>query len=203
MPARREPSNTLKPHLNSDLSDSKITRILTFDHSSLSTHAIASEVTCSQSTICRVLHTYDYKTFNARDRTRICKRKTTEYEDRILTRTAKANDNQAYRDIIYMSGIKVSTDTLCRRLKEIDLYSRIRRQKPVLKPAHKAAHLHWARKYQHWTVEDWKWVIWSDESSIILGRKSRRRRCIRKKGQAFLARHCDGTVKSGKITIMV
>ena len=46
-------------------------------------------------------------------------------------------------------------------------------------------------------------VIWSDESSIVLGRKSRRGRCIRKKGHAYLARHCDGTVKSGKVTMMV
>ena len=46
-------------------------------------------------------------------------------------------------------------------------------------------------------------VIWSDESSIVLGRKSRRRRCIRKKGQAYLRRHCDGTMKSGRVSIMV
>jgi DDE superfamily endonuclease/Transposase len=102
-----------------------------------------------------------------------------------------------------MSGIKVSRNTLHRRLKEINLYSRIRRRKPVLQPRHKAARLHWARKYQNWTVQDWMRVIWSDESSIVLGRKTRRRRCIRKKGHAHLARHCDGTVKSGKITMMV
>ena len=203
MPSSRQSSTTPKPRLNSHLSDSEIARILTLDHNGFSTRAIASEVTRSQSTVCRILRTCDYKTFDNRDRTRIRKRKTTEYEDRILTRTAKVNDDQAYRDIIYMSGIKVSPNTLRRRLKEIDLFSRVRRQKPVLKPQHKAARLRWARRYQNWTVEDWKRVIWSDECSIVLGRKSRRRRCIRKKGQAYLARHCDGTVKSGKVTIMV
>jgi hypothetical protein len=55
----------------------------------------------------------------------------------------------------------------------------------------------------NWTIEQWIRVIWSDECSIILGRKSRRRRCIRKQGHAFKKRHCDGTVKSGKISIMV
>ena len=203
MPACRQRSDASKPRSNSHLSDSEIAKILTLDHSGLSTRAIASEVMRGQTTVCRVLQTYDYKTFNACDRTRISKRKTTEHEDRILIRAAKANDDQAYRDIIRIAGIKVSPSTLKRRLKEVDLYSRIRRKKPVLKPSHKAARLLWARKYQHWTVEDWKRVIWSDESAIVLGRKSRRRRCIRKKGQAFLARHCDGTVKSGKITMMV
>src|SRR5271170_8124339 len=203
MPSRQQCPIASKPWPNSHLSDSEIAKILALHHSDLSTRAIASEVARSQSMISRILRTYDYKTFNARDRTHITKRKTTEREDRILTQVAKANDDQAYRDIIYMSGIKVSRNTLHRRLKEIDLYSRIRRQKPVLKSSHKAARLYWARKYQHWMVEDWKRVIWSDESSIVLGRKSHRRRCIRKKGQAFLSRHCDGTVKSGKVTIMI
>jgi len=161
MPPSRQSSTTPKPRLNSHLSDSEIARILTLDHNGFSTRVIASEVTRSQSTVCRILRTYDYKTFDNRDRTRIRKRKTTEHEDRILTRTAKMNDDQAYRDIIYMSGIKVSPNTLRRRLKEIDLFSRVRRQKPVLKPQHIAARLRWARRYQHWTVEDWKRVIWS------------------------------------------
>ena len=136
-----------KPRPNSHLSDSEIAKILALDHSGLSTCAIASEVVCSQSTVSRILQTYDYKTFNGRDRIRIRKRKTTEHEDRILTRVAKANDDKAYHDIIYMSGIKVSRKTLRRRLKEIDLYSCIRHQKPLLKPLHKAAHLRWAKKY--------------------------------------------------------
>ena len=147
MPSSQQSSTTSKPRLNSHLSDSEIARILTLDHNGFSTRAIASEVTRSQSTVCRILRTCDYKTFDNRDRTRIRKRKTTEYEDRILTRTAKVNDDQAYRDIIYMSGIKVSPNTLCHRLKEMDLFSRVRRQKPVLKPQHKAARLRWARRY--------------------------------------------------------
>lgn len=44
-------------------------------------------------------------------------------------------------------------------------------------------------------------VIWSDKSSIVL--RQRRQRCIRKKGQAYLRRHCDSTVKSGRVSIMV
>ena len=203
MPVRQKSPIASKPRPNSHLSDSEIAKILALDHSGLSTRAIASEVVCSQSTVSRILQTYDYKTFNSRDRTRIRKRKTTEHEDRILTRVAKANDDKAYHDIIYMFSIKVSRKTLRHRLKEIDLYSRIRRQKPLLKPSHKAARLRWARKYQHWTVEDWKKVIWSDESSIVLGQKLYRHRCIRKKGQAFLSRYCDRTVKSGKVTIIV
>ena len=128
-----------------------------------------------------VLKTYNYETFKTRDLSWIRKRKTTEHEDRILTRTARAHDDEPFHDIITQSGINVSQTTPRRRLKEVELFSRIRRRKPVLKPQHRRARLQWARKHLNWTFEDWIRVIWSDESTIILGRKSRRRRCIRKR----------------------
>jgi len=46
-------------------------------------------------------------------------------------------------------------------------------------------------------------LIWSDECSMVLGRKCRRRRYIRKKGDALKKRHYNGTIKSEKITIIV
>jgi hypothetical protein len=44
-------------------------------------------------------------------------------------------------------------------------------KKPGLKAAMKEARLAFALKYEHWTLEDWKNVIWSDETSIILGQR--------------------------------
>ena len=178
-------------------------RILTLARTGLKSRQIATEVGRGQSTVSRILRTHDYETFNHRELKRICKRKTTKREDRILLRTAQAHDDDAFRDIITKSGIKVSATTLRRRLKEVELFSRIRRRKPVLKPRYIRARLLWARRYANWTIEDWKKVIWSDECVLVLGRKSRRRRCIRKRGHAFKARHCDGTVKSGRISVMV
>ena len=155
MPARRQSSKDSKPRSGSHLSDSEIMRILTLAHTSLSNRAIANKVGRSQSSVSRMLCVYDYETFCHHDSTRIRKQKTTKYEDRILIRTTKTHDDQAFRDIIHISGIKVSETTLGRRLKEVKLYSRIRRHKPVLTNHHKAACLHWARKYQHWMVNDW------------------------------------------------
>ena len=36
------------------------------------------------------------------------------------------------------------------------------------------ARLQWCLDYQHWTLEDWKHVIWSDETSVVL--------CVRRGG---------------------
>ena len=132
MPARRQLSNISKSCSNSHLSNSKITRILTLDHTDFSTHSIASKIMHNQSTISHILQIYYYKTFDIHDRTRIRRQKIIKQENRILTRTAKANDDQAYR-IIYISGIKVSRNILHYCWKEIDLYSCIHHQKFRLK----------------------------------------------------------------------
>lgn len=87
----------------------------------------------------RVTRTYNYETFRSHTITRICKRKTTIYEAHILLQTAKVNDDQAFRDIINISGLKISRTTLHRHLKEVHLFSRIHRCKPILKPSHKLA----------------------------------------------------------------
>jgi hypothetical protein len=46
-------------------------------------------------------------------------------------------------------------------------------KKPGLKATMKEARLEFVLKYEHWTLEDWKSVIWSDETSIILGQRYR------------------------------
>ena len=179
-PCHRGPPRP-NPIYKSHLSDSEIMRILTLAHGGQSSREITDQVSHSQSTVSRIMRTYNYETFKCHTKTRIRGRKTSVHQDRILLRAAKANDDQAFRHIINILGLKVSNTTLQCRLKEVGLFSRIRRRKPVLKPSHIAARLRWAKKYANWTVEDWMKVIWSNESSIVLGRKSRRRRCIRKR----------------------
>lgn len=41
--------------------------------------------------------------------------------------------------------------------------------KPNLTPTMKEAKLAFAIKYKDWTIEDWKRVIWTDETSVVLG----------------------------------
>ena len=43
--------------------------------------------------------------------------------------------------------------------------------KPNLTPAMKEARLAFAVKYKDWTIEDWKRVIWTDETSVVLGQQ--------------------------------
>ena len=49
------------------------------------------------------------------------------------------------------------------------------KRKPTMKPglteSMKAARLDFAIKNEHWKLEDWKNVIWTDETSIVLGHR--------------------------------
>jgi hypothetical protein len=47
--------------------------------------------------------------------------------------------------------------------KDIGLGHRIEQKKPWLRPEQKEARLKFARDHIHWTEEDWKRVVWSDE----------------------------------------
>ena len=42
----------------------------------------------------------------------------------------------------------------------------IKKKKPLLTVNHRRQRLDFARRYKEWTVEDWKRVIWSDETKI-------------------------------------
>ena len=42
----------------------------------------------------------------------------------------------------------------------------VKRKRPLLKPHHRRARMEFAERHLEWTIEDWKKVIWSDETKI-------------------------------------
>ncbi len=48
--------------------------------------------------------------------------------------------------------------------------------KPNLTPAMKAARLAFEVEYKDWTIEDWKRIIWTDETSVVLRQQRGRHR---------------------------
>lgn len=63
-------------------------------------------------------------------------------------------------------GVAVSVKTVRRTLHKAGLHGAEKKQKPKLSPANIKARLEFARSHNDWTVDDWKWVIWSDETKI-------------------------------------
>ena len=65
-------------------------------------------------------------------------------------------------------GLIVSNQTIRNRIHEHGLKGRAARKKRFLSKRHIAQRLKWAKEHQSWTANDWKTVLWSDETKINL-----------------------------------
>ena len=86
------------------------------------------------------------------------------------------------------SNRHISTSTVQRRLRESGLHGRI------------AA---WAKKHEQWTLDQWKSVLWSDESKFEIFGSNRRVFVRRRKGERMDSTCLVPTVKHGGGGVMV
>ena len=102
-----------------------------------------------------------------------------------------------------IKGRPVSAQTMCRSLKSMGLKAVAKVKKPLLKPHHRRARMHFAEQYLDWTVEDWKRVIWSDETKINRFGSDGRQWAWKKKGESLSDRLVQPTVKFGGGSLMM
>jgi transposase len=99
------------------------------------------------------------------------------------------------------SGHQLSKKTVRKYLAKNEVYTFKPRRKPFLSEKHKRDRLKWAREHVKWTAEDWRCVIFSDESTFELGLDTRTAYVKRPLGKAFESRYLRPTFKSGRSTI--
>lgn len=63
-------------------------------------------------------------------------------------------------------SLDVSVQTVRRALREHGLVAIEKPKKPLLTKRHQRMRMQWAKTHQHWTIDDWKRVVWSDETKI-------------------------------------
>lgn len=97
----------------------------------------------------------------------------------------------------------ISVSTVQRRLREADLHGRIATKKPLLRRGNRHKRLQWAKEHANWTVDDWKNVLWSDESKFeVFGQ--RRRVFVRRSAAEKMSPSCIiPTVKHGGGSVLV
>lgn len=76
------------------------------------------------------------------------------------------NAVQATKLINSVLSIPVSVQTVRNALKQEDMVPVVKTKRPLLKAAHRKARLAFAHKYKNWTADDWKRVLWSDETKV-------------------------------------
>lgn len=98
-------------------------------------------------------------------------------------RADRAGREKSSEVLAYECGI--SRSSALRILHKYGLANAKLTRKPGLNKEQKVAHLQFYFDHQHWTLEDWKYVIWSDETSVILGQRRGAVRLWRDTGEVY------------------
>ena len=94
--------------------------------------------------------------------------------------------------------VNISPRTVRNRLHEYDLHGRALAKKPLLTKRYIAKRLAFAKKYQNWTVDNWKKVLWLDKTKISLNGSDCRHWTWRRPGKLMQPKHVKQTIKHDK-----
>ena len=129
------------------------------------------------------------------------------HSERLIVRQINSGDmdtaTEVAKNLQETHRTSVHPNTIRRVLKRNGLHGRAKVKKPLLSAKHVRDRLSFARKYADWTVEDWKQVIWSDETKINRFGSDGRKWCWKSRGGQLKPNHITNTVKFGGGSIMV
>ena len=132
-----------------------------------SSHSIASKLGVSKSTVSRILR--DLLPNRPRPLSGCSSKLLPTSQHAIITQittSRAANAVQATNHINSIIPSLVSSQTVRRDLKNNSFKAVTKKKKPLLTARNKKKRLAFALKYQELSIEDWKRVVWSDETKI-------------------------------------
>ena|SRR5947199_6012427 len=97
----------------------------------------------------------------------------------------------------------LSIQTVRNGLKAAGMKAVVKKKKPFLSKRHRRERMDFALRHQHWTVEDWKKVVWSDETKINRLGSDGRKWVWKKAGESLSNRLVQETQKFGGGSVMV
>jgi Transposase/DDE superfamily endonuclease len=97
----------------------------------------------------------------------------------------------------------LSAQTVHRGLKAAGMKAVTKKKRPILSKRHRKARMDFAITHQHWTVEDWKRVVWSDETKINRLGSDGKKWAWKKSGEGLTDRLVEGTLKFGGGSLMM
>lgn len=127
--------------------------------------------------------------------------KTSERIDRSITKIAEIDRRASAPKITSIIneqfGLSLNPQTIRNRLKNHGFKGEIAIKKPWISKKNQKARYAWAKEKVNWTVDDWKKIIWSDETKILLFGSDGITRVWRKAGERYNAKCLKPTVKHG------
>lgn len=133
---------------------------------------LAAQFNVSRSTITNLIRRWKvnggYVVKRKPGRPRITDKRT----DHAIYRTCRSNPRftavDINREISVAVGKTPSPRTIQRRLNEEGLFGRRPVKKPFISLKNRISRVAWARAHLHWDFNDWKQVLWSDESKFMM-----------------------------------
>lgn len=163
---------------------------------------IRSTFNTNDSTIWRILKKYRTTGHVTRKPGSGRKRITSATDDRAIVLAVKKDSFVTTSEIRNSLPMTVSTSTIRRRLSELGKFkSYWAARKPFISSTNIIRRLNWCLEHQSWTIEQWKRVIFSDESPFVL-RYNIKKRVWRQHNERYNQLNCVGTLKHD-VKIMV
>jgi hypothetical protein len=127
----------------------------------------------------------------------------THHAVRLCTYGKGVNATQAAKSVSITENRPIKPWTIRRALKAQGLYAVVKKKKPFMSCQHKRDQMHFAERHLHWTVEDWKKVVASDEVKINCLGSDGRQWAWKRPGEALSGCLVKDTVKHGRGSIML
>ena len=121
----------------------------------------------------------------------------------LITSHKAENAVQVTKTLSNIINQPLSPNTVRQHLKKSGMKAVVKRKHPLLSAKHHKAHLDFVYAHKDWTIEDWKKVIWSDETKINHLGSDGRKWVWKKAGKGLSDRLVEGTVKFGGESLMM
>jgi transposase len=186
------------------LSSSQKENILSLASNQYSVRAIASKLGVGKSTVSEILQNIlpnRSKPSSGRPS------KLSSYDQHaIIAQINTGKSTNAVQATNYINTIishPICSQTTRNLLKKYSFKAVVKKKKPFLSVTHRKKRLAFALEHKEWTVEDWKRVLWSDETKINRIGSDGRQWMWKQVGQGLTDREVQKTVKHGGGNIMV
>lgn len=184
--------------------EDKINNIKLLVTSGLSYREIASRVKISRSTIHDIVKRNGFEKGNSK-----CgpKSKISETDKRTIVRNIVSGKCQtaceAVKSLEHDFNVHVSPQTIRNVLKSKGFQAKHKTKKPLISMKNQKKRLDFAKKYKHWSTNDWHNVIWSDESKINRFGSDGIHWCWKLPCEKLSERNIQPTMKHGGGSVMV
>jgi hypothetical protein len=122
---------------------------------------------------------------------------------RELGRAVRANRRAPFNEIRHLISTRAFERTIRRELRKLGYASHVAVKKLFLNETQQKARYAFAKNHAHWTADDWRKVIWTDESSFEIGKLSSQPRVWRNTLEKYSKVCLAPAFKSGRTSIMV